>query len=306
VTGAGWDSPGFSLPPTADATGPFPHRAFLETWWDLETTAADRLLLAAAGDGLIPAMVRNGVVELVGAPEVTDYHSPHGTDLAAAMRLVAAAVPAATPFRFDSLPIAAADAVVAALTPLGVDETPQRHEVAAVLDLPASFDDYLAGIGKKERHETRRKLRRFAETLGAPVLERRIGAEAVRLFTAMHRKASGDKGRFMTARMERFFAALHVKAGAVIDVLSGVDGVPVAAAFGFEDDTAYYLYNSAYDPEASHGSPGVVLIVMLIENAIVSGYATFDFLKGDEAYKYRLGADPRPLYVVSGTFGGGR
>lgn len=304
MTSASWDTPGFALGATAPATGPFPGRVFLETWWDFESAATDRLLIADDGRALIPAMMRNGLVELVGDPEVTDYHSPHGTDLAGALALIAAAVPPGTPFRFDSIPHEAADALGAAAAECGIGVARDQHEVAAVLTLPGSFDDYLAMIGKKERHETRRKRRRFEAEIGEPRLQRVAGPEAVRMFGEMHRKASGDKGHFMTPPMERFFAALHERAGAVIDLLSGADGVPVAAAFGFEDAAAYYLYNSAYDPEASHASPGVVLIAMLIESAIAAGHTGFDFLKGDEAYKFRLGAEARPLYVLSGVFGG--
>ena len=36
-------------------------------------------------------------------------------------------------------------------------------ESTAVIELPGSFDDYLAGIGKKQRHELRRKRRRYEE-----------------------------------------------------------------------------------------------------------------------------------------------
>lgn len=298
-----WSISAFALTPTAPNTGPFADRSFLETWWDLEAGPTDRLLLADGGDGLIPAMLRHDSVELVGDPDVTDYHSPRGDDLAGALALIDAEVPAGTSFRFDSMPLPAAEALAEAIGSLGMDGAPEQHEAAAVLALPGSFDEYLAMIGKKERHETKRKRRRFESEIGAPMLERREGRDAVRLFAGMHRKASGDKGHFMTVRMERFFAALCERAGAVIDVLSGGDGTPVAAAFGFEDEATYYLYNSAYDPDASHASPGVVLISMLIERAVAAGYAGFDFLKGDEAYKFRLGAEPRPLYVLTGTFG---
>ena len=39
---------------------------------------------------------------------------------------------------------------------------------------------------------------------------------------------------------------------------------------------------------------------MLIESAIGAGLSHFDFLKGDEQYKYRLGARKRPLYEIRG------
>ena len=85
-----------------------------------------------------------------------------------------------------------------------------------------------------------------------------------------------------------------------MDVLYG-DEHPLAASFGFEEDDAYYLYNTAYDPAASSLSPGVVLLYALIRGCIRRGLRTFDFLKGDEPYKFRMGAEPRRLYVIEGS-----
>ncbi|MBS1195573.1 MAG: family N-acetyltransferase, partial [Actinobacteria bacterium] len=87
---------------------------------------------------------------------------------------------------------------------------------------------------------------------------------------------------------------------ASLDLLAGADGAPVAAALGFQDEEAYYLYNSAYDPAAAGASPGVVLVDLLVERAAEDALGRFDFLKGDEAYKLRLGGRPRPLFVVEG------
>jgi len=47
--------------------------------------------------------------------------------------------------------------------------------------------------------------------------------------------------------------------------------------------------------------PGVVLVHELIESAIASGRTRFDFLKGDETYKVRLGAAARQLFTLEGT-----
>jgi CelD/BcsL family acetyltransferase involved in cellulose biosynthesis len=41
---------------------------------------------------------------------------------------------------------------------------------------------------------------------------------------------------------------------------------------------------------------------MLIERSIADGLSRFDFLKGEEPYKYRLGAVERPLSIIEGTF----
>ena len=192
---------------------------------------------------------------------------------------------------------------MAGLTEAGLAPVAAVHQSAAVLDLPADFETYLAGLDKKQRHETRRKARRFTEMLGTPRLLRAHGADAVSRFAAMHRLATGDKGTFMDSSMETLFGGLHAEAGAVIDFLHGDSDEPVAAAFGFEDSSNYYLYNSAYSPDASAASPGIVLVAELIRQTAESAPSRFDFLKGDEVYKYRLGAVARPLWRITATTG---
>lgn len=288
----------------APRTGPFPHAAYLETWWRYRARPDDTLLVMHDTTALLPVMMRDGAVVFLGEEHLTDYHSPLGADLAGVVGQLADAVPQGTPYRFDSLPTEASIPLASALETVGAPPASDEHESAAVLALPGEFETYLAAIGKKERHETRRKRRRFEGAIGVPRLERLSGDHAVATFAAMHRKSAGDKGEFMDDSMEAFFGGLHTDAGAVIDALVGDDHVPVAMGFGFEDGDGYYLYNSAYDPEAGAVSPGVVLVSMLIELAIDQGLEVFDFLKGDETYKFRLGAAERPLHVLTGTFGG--
>jgi len=106
---------------------------------------------------------------------------------------------------------------------------------------------------------------------------------------------------FMTAEMEAWFATLAELPGWGLDALVGEDGHVTAAGFGYQDSDGYYLYNSSYNPQFSDSSPGVVLLGRLIELTIERGKPVFDFLKGDEHYKYRLGAQPRPLFQVVGS-----
>lgn len=172
-------------------------------------------------------------------------------------------------------------------------------DATMVLELPVEPAAYLAGLDVKQRHEVRRKRRRFAEQAGAPSVVR--DQAAFPWFAATHRTASGDKGEFMTAEMEAFFAALMESAGGVVDVLVDGSGDRVAAAFGFEDADTYYLYNSCFDGERAALSPGVVMVTGLIEAAITAGRRRFDFLKGSEDYKLRLGAAPRALFTLEGS-----
>jgi CelD/BcsL family acetyltransferase involved in cellulose biosynthesis len=193
----------------------------------------------------------------------------------------------------------AAEPLMKQFAAAGVSLRMRPHDATMVLDLPADADAYLGTLDSKQRHEVRRKRRRFEEQAGTPELRR--DPAALGEFTAMHRTASGAKGGFMTAEMERFFGSLVAEAGAVIDVLRDGEGAVVGAAFGFEDADTYYLYNSAFHQERGALSPGIVLATALIDAAIAAGKRRFDFLKGGEDYKIRLGAVPRPLFALEGA-----
>ncbi len=296
-----WSTPAFAYPPIAQGTGPFAAPRFLETWAHHRANAGDVLLVETA-DALLPLYADDGTIRFLGEADLTDYHTPLGEAAAVEdlTRVFFSGAAAGTRIDLDSLPLEAAEPLHAGLSAAGVPVQRHEHEVAAVLDLPPSFDAWLAAIGKKERHEVRRKRRRFEEGLGSPHLVRADGPDAVSEFARLHRAAAGDKGDFMTDDMEGFFAQLQKDAGAVVDLLTTHEGTPVAAAFGFEDEEGYYLYNSAYDPEVRNASPGIVMLASLIERAIERDRTVFDFLKGDETYKFRHGAEPRPLYRLTG------
>jgi len=49
------------------------------------------------------------------------------------------------------------------------------------------------------------------------------------------------------------------------------------------------------DPEARELSPGVLLVARSIQVALQAGRSRFDFLRGDEPYKYGCGAVDAPI-----------
>jgi CelD/BcsL family acetyltransferase involved in cellulose biosynthesis len=75
-----------------------------------------------------------------------------------------------------------------------------------------------------------------------------------------------------------------------------VDGTPAAAVMCFDYNSTIYLYNNGYDGRFSSLSVGLLSKVLTIQDSIVRGRKKYDFLKGTEEYKYRLGGKPLPLY----------
>ncbi|NND04410.1 MAG: GNAT family N-acetyltransferase [Acidimicrobiia bacterium] len=296
-----WATRGFDRPPLSADVGPFPQRAMLEVWWQHLSTG--EVHFVETDGALLPIHVHKNTIKIAGEADLFDYHSPLGSEADLLAAEWAETLDPGWSLDLDSLPGDAADAIMSGLSKAGLNPTAHVHESAAVLELPDDYEIYLAELDKKQRHETRRKHRRFVEALGEPRIERAFGATAVAQFAEMHHKAAGDKGTFMTEEMEAYFLSLNENAGALVDFLYADHEAPVAAAFGFEDDSSFYLYNSAYDTAAAAASPGIVLVSELIRRTIEDGRSRFDFLKGDEVYKYRLGAEARPLWRVTATTG---
>lgn len=280
--------------PLAPLVGPFPSAPFVEVWWRHRGLGTP--VVAEARASALACVLDGGVLRLAGDADLTDYHSPLGSDLGGLLDALIGSVDGGTRIAFDSLPAEAAVPITTALEVLGVEVTASDDTPTMTLDLPTDVDEYLAGLEGKHRHEIRRKRRRFEEVFGPPGLLRHDSG--FKVFVEMHRAAPGEKGEFMTAGMEAYFRDLLVNPGWAVDLLVGAEGTPLAAAFGYEDDEAYYLYNSSFDPAAADASPGIVLGDELIRRAIAAGRRRFDFLKGREGYKRRFGAISRPLTLI--------
>lgn len=252
-------------------------------------------------------------VRFLGGDDLTDYQGPlisselHRpavaeaflrylfTDFADWDYLEAKGLP--VPFHFSEWLVEAADR-------MGLNFELELHELTAVLMLPSSWEEYLAGLGKKKRHELERKTRRFDREAPAAVLrtatDETLEAD-IEAFINLHKTSAGEKGEFMLPAREAFFRdiarTLQPKGMLSLDFLE-LDGRPLAATISFRYDGVFYLYNSAYDLELRAISPGLILVARLIARSIEEGARRFDFLRGRERYKYDLGAEALPLHWI--------
>jgi CelD/BcsL family acetyltransferase involved in cellulose biosynthesis len=181
--------------------------------------------------------------------------------------------------------------------------------VCPIIRLPISFEDYLNGLDKKERHEMRRKLRRAESVEGLKWFtvtskdhEHDLD-EAAEAFINLMMQSRSDKSDFMTDQMRRFFHAMikATHAGGFLHLsFLEVNGVKAATYLCFDYRQQRLVFNSGLDTAQFQSlSAGIVLVARLIEEAIALGYTEFDFLRGDEDYKYRLGAKDTYIYHVA-------
>jgi CelD/BcsL family acetyltransferase involved in cellulose biosynthesis len=295
---------------------------FLSWSWQHEWLAAfgegRRLELRAVTDDggrLLAALplleIAPGRLMLAGGGDVSDYLdllARRGHETAAWSALLEARAADRSVWELHAVPHASATvtALPALAAAVGLAASAAVEERCPVLALPESWDAFLAALEKKPRHELTRKLRRFEREVpdGRIVWESTAAGIERRLddFFVLHRASRAGKAKFMDTRMERFFrraiGALAAAGGARLALLERPDGL-LASFVTLEWDDTVGLYNSGFAPAHAALSPGLVLLAHVVRDAIERGRRRFDFLRGEERYKYEFGPTPEPVHLVT-------
>lgn len=292
----------------------FLHPIWLRTWLSEFGANCEPVFLSARDDsplGVAPLMRLDDRLTFVGDPEICDYMdflvAPDRS--AAAYEELWRRVRAEAWSQLDLWGLMAASPTAGAIADLATaDGYAVERELEAVaprIDLPSSWDEYLASLSKKDRHELRRKMRRLFES-GAGVdfdvfSEQKDVVSRMDAFLNLHTGSRQDKTDFMTDGMASFFrrmASALAAEGLVRLFMLSVNGRPAASVFCFDAGNCLYLYNSGYDPEFSSLAVGLVSKALCLQWAIENGKQCLDFLRGNEPYKYDLGARDREIYTL--------
>ena len=175
----------------------------------------------------------------------------------------------------------------------------EREDVCPVAEIPAGidFDGYLATLRKHHRHEIRRKLRRALAVGEVALIESTDPVADLEVFIDMHQRKWGPRGLFpptpggdQSRLFVRRLFELFGTGGPLRLSFLHVGERRISASIHFETADTLYFYNAGIDPDARHLSPGVLLIEQLVRRAIDRGLRRFDFMRGDETYKYEWGA----------------
>ena len=160
--------------------------------------------------------------------------------------------------------------------------------------LNGSFEEYLSRVEKKQRHEIRRKMRRADESgrVKFAVVDPKADIEP-ELESFFHLMVQ-DPGKanflhdVMRDQMSQSIRAAHDYGYLWLAFLE-VDGVRAAASLNFDYKNKLWGYNSGVSRDHMEFSPGWVLLGHVIQWCCENGRAEFDFMRGDEDYKYRFG-----------------
>jgi CelD/BcsL family acetyltransferase involved in cellulose biosynthesis len=182
--------------------------------------------------------------------------------------------------------------------------TIERFRPAVRVPLVGDFETYLSGIDKKQRHEIRRKMRR-AEESGLGVRwyivedESTLDAE-IDAFIALMAN-DHHKEEFLTEVMRtQMKKSVHAafRAGWLQLAFLEAGGKKAAGYLNFDYDNHIWVYNSGLDFAFRELSPGWVLLGYLLQWANENGRHEFDFMRGDEDYKFKFGGIQRWVMKV--------
>ena len=177
------------------------------------------------------------------------------------------------------------------------------EDVAPYINLSDSWDSYLAMLTKKNRHEIKRKMRRVEMEENVTTLEitkeKDVMSAAKDVIKLM--KLDEKKEKFLTSEREAFFKEI-IKFGSkknlVRIIITKVGDDICSGSINFRNGYTNLLYNSGYNPQYKSLSIGLINHIRNIRMCINNGVRVFDFLRGNEDYKYRLGASDKSIHTI--------
>jgi CelD/BcsL family acetyltransferase involved in cellulose biosynthesis len=281
-----------------------------ELWWQ-HFGAGSELYLGAVEDegnciGIVPLRIKDGVFHFIGSDNLCDFMDfviEHGKEDLFFRTLLSHIASGKTKTLDLSpvLPDSSAQTFLATLAQSqGMQVSCSQIDVTVVLDLPGDLQSYLSLLTGKQRHELLRKERRLGEE---GKVKFRISQKAepaeIDTFIQFFRESREDKNRFLSNDIEMFFRAICDRSASNDLLQLGIlelNDVPVAVTLGFNYQNDLHLYNSGYNPDYSILSVGLISKYYHIRNSIETGKRRFDFLKGNEQYKYHLGGKDTPVF----------
>jgi len=304
---------------------PFLRYEYLDAWWSTqgggEWSGPELALLSAHEDdrlvGIAPLFVTEyegqQVLMLLGSIEISDYLDliVRADDLQRFLTalldvLASPTAPAWSALDWYNLPedSPTTAALEAEAAKRGWDFVKESFRPSLYVPLPGDFEEYLMNIDKKQRHEIRRKIRR-AEGGEQNVRwyivndESTLDEEINDLLALMANDP--NKEDFLTEVMRTHMrTSVHAafQAGWLQLAFMEVDGRKAAGYLNFDYGNRIWVYNSGLDFDFGDLSPGWVLLGYLLQWANDHGRDEFDFMRGDEDYKYKFGGIKRDVLRV--------
>lgn len=300
---------------------PFLTYEFQRAWWDHlgggEWRDVELYILTGRDDegrlrGIAPLFRSGATLHLIGTHEIADFldliAAPEDLPqfIEAVLDHLAAQPDWQTLDLYNLLDSSASQGVLSQLAEQhGWAVSLETLQPSPYLPIPASLDAYIDTLDSKQAHELRRKMRRAAKNPEPVSLEIISQAEVLPaalddFFGLMTQEA--DKARFLSGPMRAQIDSIARAAfagGWLQLAFLKVGEVRGAGYLNFDYNGRVWGYNAGFNNAYASLSPGWLIMAELVRWCAEHGRAIFDFMRGDEEYKYRFGAVDRFVQRVT-------
>ena len=181
-------------------------------------------------------------------------------------------------------------------------------EACPSLALPDNWDEYVRSLGKNMREQIKRYPKRLEKQFAVEYQLAQSAEEVQRALTDLFQlhgkrwRARGQTGVLATPRRQRFHREI-CREFARRDWLRlwtlRCDNRPACVLLSYFYGDKYYFFIGGFEPELLRWSVGTCLFARVLRHAIEEGASEFDFLRGEEEYKYRFGAVNRDYKTIA-------
>lgn len=184
-----------------------------------------------------------------------------------------------------------------------INDGQTNNLICPYVDLPNTFQDYLASLSSNSRQKLRRLLRQFDKDPSLKIRKSRpeTYAEDVtvlsKLWFLRHARKKGRKEAQQLVGLLKESIMLGLASGMVYLAILWRDGKPIAAQANYIDkvNRRALFHAAGRDDSVQDLSVGLLLQAHCIRWSIANGLKCYDFTIGDESYKYSLGGVDRKI-----------
>lgn len=181
------------------------------------------------------------------------------------------------------------------------------EESCPILLLPDSYESFLAGLSKKRKKRIEYEIRRAEKKFDVYLKCFREENDAGKIFDVIAKVYDRSSKRYTVANGFANIDYLDFHKKVMLDfakkgwlrfyVLS-FNNEPVSYVYGYVFNNTFWFYQTSFDVSQKKFAPGSIILQLVIESVINEGIKEFDFLRGEEPYKYQYNTGERKLHTA--------
>lgn len=170
-----------------------------------------------------------------------------------------------------------------------------QHTPCPYIELPKSFEDYqkmISGGTRRNINYYFTKLRKIGNVVFVKIKETSVIDKGMMDFFRLHEsrwQSVGKPGALNSQELKQFHKEVSLKLSRYLNLsFIELDGKRIACEYSYDFNDIRFNYLRGMDMEYRQYRLGNILVIKLIEDAINEGVREYDFMRGDEEYKYHF------------------